>query len=171
MKRLTVMTLLTLWACSALGSVLPEQWLRVGQAELKMLWFDIYHAELLTADGRYRGREEPLLLRLTYKRDISRQSLLRETEKELLRFADKQQVNIWVEQLAGFWTGVREGDQLAFYQSQSGEGHFFYNGRWLGAMQGTAFARAFSGIWLSEQSRFPDLAASLRGENSNDHTD
>jgi hypothetical protein len=171
MYRLTLLILCSLWTFSAQAALLPDKWQRVGQADLKMLWFHIYHAELLTSNGLYLGLNDPLVLRLTYKREISQQRLLGETEKELQRFAEKEQVALWIEQLADFWPDVKEGDQLAFYQHQPGEGHFFFNGRWLGTLQDQRFSRAFSSIWLSEQSRFPDLAASLRGEKGNEGTD
>lgn len=171
MYRLNLLILLTFWWVPVQAVVLPDQWQRVGQAELKVLWFDIYHAELLTADGRFVDLTEPLLLSLTYKRDISKRSLLKESEKELMRFADREQVMSWINQLAGFWTDVKEGDNLVFYLHPKGDGHFFLNDSWLGVMTGAVFTRAFASIWLSDQSRYSDLAASLKGEKSNTGTD
>ena len=148
---------------SCLAHALPTDWLRVGQAELKVLWFDIYKAELFTPSGAFANDREPLMLKLSYKRDISRNKLLKETAKELRRFADEKQMRVWLDLLSEFWPDLSKGDQLAFYRNMQGEGHFFYNSQWLGAIKEAGFSETFVKIWLSDNSRFPHLAASLRG--------
>lgn len=147
---------------------LPQNWKKVGEADLKILWFDVYHAELLVPEGEFSGVEGPLLLRLNYKRNIQQTDLIEETEEQLLKFANPARIQQWVTELESFWPSVKEGEQLAFQIDASGRGHFFYNGKWIGSMQDTDFGLAFISIWLSDKSSFPRLAKKLRGEVSDE---
>lgn len=168
MRQTFLFCLMCTLSASSFASVLPEHWQRVGQAELKVLWFDIYHAELLTPNGEFQPADDDLLLRLTYQRDVRRAKLLKETAKELKRFADEPQIVKWLSELETFWPDVSRGDRLVFYITPEGQGHFFNNDEWLGVIKDPDFSQAFINIWLAEQSRFPKLAARLRGEVLNE---
>ena len=87
---------LLLLSAEAFGQTLPQHWKRIGEAELSILWFDVYNAELLSADGRYAGTKNPLILKLNYRRNISQQDLLEETQKQMTKFAVTDQTDQWL---------------------------------------------------------------------------
>lgn len=142
----------------------PDELKSVGTAELKVLWFDIYQAELKTFDGDFSDINQPLALILNYQRRISAEDLIEETKKQLGRFASLSETDRWVSALELMWTDVNDGDQLAFYVDENTAGHFFYNRGWIGEIVDPNFCQAFINIWLSESSRYPQLAKKLRGE-------
>ena len=154
---------LLLLSAEAFGQTLPQHWKRIGEAELSILWFDVYNAELLSADGRYAGTKTPLILKLNYRRNISQQDLLEETQKQMTKFAVTDQTDQWLTMLSQIWPDIRKGDQLAFWIDQKSTGHFFYNERWIGSLPDPAFSDAFIQIWLSDKSSYPNLAKKLRG--------
>ena len=146
----------------------PEDLKKVGQAELQVLWFDIYEARLLNPEGIYSGSGGKMMLTLDYKRRISVEDLLDETEFQIKRFARPSDIRGWLSQLEAFWVTVKKGDQLAFYIDAQGGGHFFFNQKWIGVINEPDFSQAFINIWLSDQSSYPRLAKRLRGELNNE---
>jgi hypothetical protein len=155
--------LLIFGSVEVLGQTLPQNWKRVGEAELSILWFDVYNAALLSPDGRYLGTNTPLILTLNYRRNISQRDLLKETQKQIKKFARTAQTAQWLSKLSQVWPDIQKGDQLAFWVDQASTGHFFYNKNWIGSLQDPAFSDAFIQIWLSDKSSYPDLAKKLRG--------
>jgi hypothetical protein len=155
--------LLLLISVEVLGQNLPQNWQRIGEADLSILWFDVYNAELLSADGRYLGSKTPLILKLNYRRNISQRDLLDETQKQIEKFARTAQTDRWLAKLSQIWPSIKKGDQLAFWVDQKNIGHFFYNTNWIGSLEDPAFSSAFIQIWLSDNSSYPDLAKKLRG--------
>lgn len=161
----TLFCVLLLCSVEVFGKTLPQNWQRIGEAELKILWFDVYKAELLSADGRYTGIKSPLILKLNYRRNISQRDLLEETQKQIEKFARSDQTDLWLATLSQIWPDISKGDQLAFWIDQKNTGHFFYNERLIGSLKDPAFSRAFIQIWLSDKSSYPDLAKKLRGSD------
>jgi hypothetical protein len=51
------------------------------------------------------------------------------------------------------------------YVDESSVSHFFYNKRFIGSLNDTAFSSAFSAIWLSENTLKPKLRNQLIGLN------
>lgn len=151
-------------AVHANSDQLPASMKTVGQAELKVLWFSVYTATLASPEGRFTSVSEPLLLTLKYKRNISRQNLLDETESQWKQagFEDEDYA-IWLLKLQDIWPDISEGDSLAFYQNVAGEGHFYFNKDHIGSLEDQGFSQAFLNIWLSDQSDFPRLTKALTG--------
>lgn len=160
--------LLLLYPTFVVGQTLPNNWKTVGQATLKILWFNIYKAELQTAEGKYSGFEGPLILKLNYLRNISKQQLLEETNKQLQLFVSEEQASVWSNALEPIWPAIKKGDQLAFWIDFEGTGHFFLKEAWIGSVKDPAFSSGFVQIWLSTKSNYPNLAKRLRGEPENE---
>ncbi|WP_428033801.1 chalcone isomerase family protein [Amphritea sp.] len=152
----------------AVAKPLPENMKLIGQAELKVLWFSVYNAQLESPDGEFTftttNKSSPLLLTLDYQRDISQQRLLDETQEQWQRAGvepnDQQR---WLALLAGLWPDIHSQDSLSFYQDGDGYGHFYYNRRFLGTIKDKHFSRAFLNIWLAENSAFPRFSQQLTG--------
>ncbi|WP_019620426.1 chalcone isomerase family protein [Amphritea japonica] len=143
---------------------LPVTMKTVGQAELKLLWFSLYTATLASPEGRFISVSGPLLLTLKYKRKISRQNLLDETEKQWDRAGiDVDSYAPWLLRLKEIWPDISQGDSLAFFQTAEGEGRFYYNQQHIGTLSDRKFSKAFLNIWLSDNSYFPQLTKALTG--------
>lgn len=146
---------------------LPNDWPLVGESHLKVFWFDIYKAKLFTPDGRFSSVNGPLVLQLSYLRDIKRNALLSETQKELQRFTTQEQAEAWVKQLTSIFVDIKKGDQLSFWLDRQSQGHFFMQNRLIGSINSAQFSRDFVRIWLSKDSRYPKLAKQLTGDKRN----
>jgi hypothetical protein len=164
--RLTILFILLL-PVPLQAKSLPSDWLLVGEAHLKVLWFDIYKAKLFTPDGRFSSVKGPLILQLNYLRDIERNALLNETKKELKRFIKEDTAETWVKQLASIFVDIKKGDKLSFWIDRQTRGHFSMQGRWIGSIDSSEFSTNFVRIWLSKNGRYPKLAKQLTGDNSN----
>ena len=142
-----------------------EIWKEVGRAELSVLWFDVYDAVFYTPNGAFDSFSSPLQLSLDYKRDISRDDLLSETDKQFTRFQVAKETRlIWLTQLENIWPDIKEGDQLIFQISTTGKADFFHNKLWIGGIEDMQFSEAFIQIWLSDQGEYPELARKLKGQ-------
>ncbi|MDI3324106.1 chalcone isomerase family protein [Pontibacterium granulatum] len=142
----------------------PNDYKQVGAAKLRVLWFDIYDAELSSPDGRFSRITGPLMLKLTYLRDIKKKKLLEETANQL-RAIEPPRVQIWLNQLERIWPEINRGDHLAFYLDAEGFGHFYFNEHYVGSINDARFGKAFISIWLGQNSDYPELARKLRGES------
>jgi len=142
----------------------PNDYKQVGAAKLRVLWFDIYDAELRSPDGQFSRIVGPLVLKLTYLRNIKKQKLLDETANQL-RALEPAVVRDWLDQLEEIWPEINRGDRLAFFLDEEGFGHFYFNDRFVGSINDTRFGKAFISIWLGRNSDYPDLARKLRGES------
>ncbi|WP_370298418.1 chalcone isomerase family protein [Pontibacterium sp.] len=142
----------------------PNDYKQVGAAKLRVLWFDIYDAELSSPDGRFSRIKGPLMLKLTYLRDIKKQKLLEETANQL-RLIEPSVVQVWLRQLERIWPEINRGDRLAFLLDPEGFGHFYFNEQYVGTINDARFGPAFISIWLGQNSDYPDLARKLRGES------
>lgn len=165
-NRFITGAVLGLWMCAVSAVVAqeaPQQYKPVGSATLRVLWFDIYSAELRSPNGVFYEMKGLLLLKLTYLRHIKKQKLLDETATQL-KFDKPILVTGWMSQLEDIWPDIGKGDQLWFYLDAGGEGHFYLNERYIGSINDIRFGTAFISIWLAEDSSYPDLARKLRGE-------
>ena len=142
-----------------------EKWQVVGSASLSVLWFDIYDATLMTPNGQFESYAKPLAISLNYKRDISKEELIEETDKQLKRFIKDDAIRQgWLDQLNQIWPAIEKGDQLIYRTDQKGIGYFIFNEVLIGSIDDPLFTHTFPQIWLSPQGNYPTLASRLRGE-------
>ena len=141
----------------------------VGEGSYKYLFWQLYDARLATVDGKFAGYEQsrPVLLELTYKRDISRQQFIDATvdEWEKLGLTSKEQQQQWALQLQRLWQDVKQGDRLAALLLNDGSVQFYFNGNETGVLNDTAFGAAFFDIWLHPDTSAPKLRRQLLAEN------
>ena len=142
-------------------SLAIDDWPMVGQARLKVLFWNIYDSALYTPSGTWQG-EGPYQLSLHYLRDIPVHQLIEQTDKawrEQRRTHPRQAE--WLVQLADIWPDITEGDNLVLSVATSGHSGFWFNGEFIGAIQDEDFGPLFGGIWLDADSPQPDLRAKL----------
>lgn len=137
----------------------------VGQGQFSYLFWDLYQAQLYTIDGVWTGYEKssPVVLKLTYQRQISKQDFIEATVDQWQHLQGKvtDQHKSWAELLDGIWKDVEEGDQLSCVLAADGTVQFYFNDQLLGAVTDPEFGPAFLDIWLSEKTSAPKLRRQL----------
>ena len=137
----------------------------VGEGSYRYLFWQLYDARLATADGEFTGYNQgsPVLLELTYKRDISKQQFIDATidEWKKLGHSSTEQQQKWAAQLQSLWQDVNEGDRLAALLLDDGKVQFYFNGVETGVLDDKAFGAAFFDIWLHPDTSAPKLRRQL----------
>jgi hypothetical protein len=153
------------------GAAPLDNLIEVGRGEMRWFGMDIYDARLLSDEGRYDGpgATGPVALAIVYRRNISRDRLLRTTQREWLRLERELQlggpavIDGWLGELAAIWPDVTPGDQLIARYDPGGATRFYGNDGLLGVIDDPKFGPAFLGIWLHPQTRAAELRAALLG--------
>jgi hypothetical protein len=137
-----------------------------------MLFFNIYHSQLLSPNGSYRLEPDisphPLALSITYQRDISQQQLVDATLEQWQKLGYQPSVTQrWVNQLEHIFPDIQSGNNLT-YVTDGVKGQFYFspverNHQLIGVIEDEAFNDAFLAIWLSPQTEYPRLRERLIG--------
>ena len=147
------------------AQAMPDNVKLVGQGQFSYLFWDLYQAQLYTADGNWSGYQQsaPLVLKLTYQRDISKADFIEATVDQWKHLQGKvsAQHQDWAKQLDTLWTDVKKGDQLSCVLLADGTVQFYFNDKLLGDVTDPAFGPAFLDIWLSEKTSAPKLRKQL----------
>lgn len=142
----------------------------VGQGSYRYMLWQLYDARLASTDGNFVNYEQstPLLLELTYKRNISRDQFIKATvdEWKKLQQSSSEQQQQWAEQLAKLWQDVKKGDRLAAVLLPDNTVEFYFNGNKTGVVADEAFGPAFFNIWLDSATSAPKLREQLTGQAS-----
>ncbi|TKB47140.1 chalcone isomerase family protein [Thalassotalea mangrovi] len=152
------------------GTANISDWQQVGQAELKVLFWDVYLAKLFTPDGEFdtgsEGIEHPLRLHLTYFLDIEGEKLAEETEKQWHKMKFEHPRNSsFIAQLGDVFPDIQEQDSLTIETSSSGDAKLFHNQQLIHEFEPSIQIDQFLAIWLSEKSSRPKLMKQLTGQN------
>lgn len=157
----TLVLILSLLSTPAATS---DSWQQVGQAKLSVLFWDIYVSRLYSLDGQYQSLNGPLLLRITYLRDIEADDLLDATQDEWDKLGlDKQQTQTWLKELKQIWPDIKENQELSLVLAEDGSSEFYFNQAPIGAIRDKAFGASFLSIWLSPDTSYPALREQLIG--------
>ncbi len=147
------------------SQAMPDKIKLVGQGQFSYLFWDLYQAQLYTADGRWSDYQQsaPVVLKLTYQRDISKADFIEATVDQWKHLQGKvsAQHQDWAKQLDKLWTDVKKGDQLSCVLLTDGRVQFYFNDKLLGDVADPAFGPAFLDIWLSEKTSAPKLRKQL----------
>jgi hypothetical protein len=136
---------------------------RVGTATYNYLFWTLYDAQLVAPGGIFR-RDAPLMLTLTYRRDIPSADILAATADELRRLgAAEADIERWSGAFGSMVPDVRDGDSIAGIRIADGRTLFYVNGAFAGKIDDPAFGRYFFDIWLGPRSRDRQFTARLTG--------
>lgn len=135
----------------------------VGISEMNWMFWKLYDIRLLSGDGEYRENQYPLALAIEYAREIDASMLVDSTVKEWERLSVNWKKN-WQQQLQGIWPSVKPGDELMVHVGPSGLSQFYFNRQLIGTIADPDFAPAFLSIWLSSNTREPEIRKQLLGE-------
>ncbi len=136
---------------------------RVGTASYNYLFWTLYDAQLVAPGGVFR-RDAPLMLTLTYRRDIKSSAIVDATAEELRRLgAPEKAIAGWRSSLGAIVPDVGDGDSIAGIRTADGRTLFYVNGALAGRIDDPAFGRFFFDIWLGPRSRDRQFTARLTG--------
>tara|TARA_R110002126_G_scaffold43475_11_gene124558 strand:- start:5580 stop:6098 length:519 start_codon:yes stop_codon:yes gene_type:complete len=137
----------------------------VGEGSYRYLFWQLYDARLASTSGTFDDYQQtrPLMLELTYKRDISKKEFIDATvdQWQELGHSTEQQQQAWADTLDELWRDVTEGDRLAALLTEQGQVRFYFNDTDIGVVEDTEFAPAFFDIWLHPDTTAPKLRRAL----------
>lgn len=140
----------------------------VGKGELSWLGFSIYHASLLTPDGKFQNLNQtsPIALAITYQRDIDASDLAEKTVEEWERlgiFKGDERL-LWGKRLANIWPDVKPQDNITTLVTPDNKTRFYHNDRLLVVLDEPGFGKALLSIWLDPETSEPELREQLIGK-------
>ena len=138
----------------------------VGEARLKFLFWQVYDSTLFSNSGTYKELEPNLALKISYRRKISAEQLIRRTREEWQKMSLlSSQTEEWLLSLAAILPDVNKGDLVILKVDEELASNFYFNGSFIGRLGSPAFTQAFLDIWLSEKGSYPELQRELTGQN------
>ena len=139
---------------------------KVGEAKLKVLFWDVYNSSLYSQTGRYQAGQFPQALKISYLRDIKAKDLIERTQNEWEKLGIQQeQFKQWIPVLTDIFPDIKKGDTLLLSVNENQESEFFFNGQTIGKITDHAFGKSFLRIWLDENCRYPKVRNKLIGLN------
>ncbi|MGK8439136.1 chalcone isomerase family protein [Ectopseudomonas hydrolytica] len=140
----------------------------IGSGDFSWFGFSVYNAKLWSPSAKV-DFDQPFALELTYRRNISRDTLV-DTSLEEIRRIDAQALQAgreaeWARQMRQAFVDVQDGTRITGVYLP-GEGcRFYVDGQLQHVVDDPEFAHAFFSIWLDPQTRSPKLRAALLGLN------
>jgi len=138
---------------------------KVGEAQLKVLFWKVYNSRLFSADGSYVDGQRPVKLEIEYLRDIDADQLVQRTAAEWQsQGVTHPRQDQWLQSLSALWPDVSENDVIALQLDGDDRSSFYINGTFLGYVEDPAFGQSFIDIWLSPNTTRPELRKMLIGQ-------
>ena len=138
----------------------------VGEARLKFLFWQVYDSTLFSNSGTYQELEPNLALKISYRRKISAEQLIRRTREEWQKMSLlSSQTEEWLLSLEAILPDVDKGDLVILKVDEELASNFYFNGSFIGRLGSPDFTQAFLNIWLSEKGSYPELQRELTGQN------
>ena len=161
-----------LFGTNSLAQILPQE-LRLavpaatlsGQAKMKFWGFEVYQATLWVAPGFTESSYEQsaFALDLSYLREFKGADIAKRSIAEMRRQSamTPAQETAWENQMRALFPDVKSGERITGVNQPAAGAVFWSNGRLLGEVRDTAFAKQFFGIWLSPRTSEPELRRAL----------
>jgi len=175
-SRLCTVLLLTLTlATGAAYANTPSGWREhmpqaklVGSGDFSWFGFSVYDAKLWSP-AQQVDFSQPFALELTYRRTITRETLVDTSLDEIRRIngepLDSAQQVEWTRQMSQAFVDVKDGTRITGVFLPDEGCRFYVDGKLQHVIDDPAFARAFFSIWLDPQTRSPKLRSALLGLN------
>lgn len=139
---------------------------KVGEAKLKVLFWDVYYSSLYTQTGEYQVEEFPQALKIDYLRDIEAVDLIEKTQEEWQKLdIESATFSPWVLLLNDIFPNIKKGDTLLLTVNANQQSEFFFNGKPIGKITDQKFGKSFLRIWLDENASYPKVRNKLIGLN------
>lgn len=143
--------------------------IEIGEGTFSVLFWDLYHSQLLTTSGDYPvlQENEALLFKINYFADISRDDLIERTVEQWQHIGIAELTyQQYLDDLNNIWPDIVKGDSLALVIN-NGHSHFYFNENYIGKITDDKFGQLFIDIWLSEKTSQPALRSALLGVSNN----
>ena len=143
-----------------------------GQGRLTFMTMRVYEARLWTSTTPSTtpiGTDwatGPLALELIYARGLSGARIAERSLTEMQRQGDIDGTRSgrWLSAMKQIFPDVKEGDRITGVNLPGVGARFYFNGKLVGDVRDTDFARLFFGIWLSPRTSEPGLREALLGK-------
>lgn len=150
-------------ASLSVAELLPQARL-AGSGRLTWFGLHIYDAALyVPAQGGGPLATQRFVLELRYARALAGRAIADTSRDEIARlgFGSAAQRTRWHEQMRALFPDVAAERRIAGLHLPGQGARFYFDGRFLGAIDDPDFAQAFFAIWLDERSRSPELRRAL----------
>ena len=139
---------------------------KVGEAKLKVLFWDVYNSSLYSKTGEYKEEQFPQALKINYLRDIDAEDLIERTQDEWKKLGIKQVIfSQWIPLLINIFPDIKKGDVLLLIVNKNQQSEFFFNGKTIGQITDQTFGKNFLRIWLDKNCSYPNVRFKLIGSN------
>jgi hypothetical protein len=139
---------------------------KVGEAKLKVLFWDVYNSTLYSQTGEYQAEAFPQALKINYLRDIDAEDLIEKTKEEWKKLGIEQDTfSQWITMLTEIFPNIKKGDTLLLNVTENQQSEFFFNGKTIGTITDQTFGKSFLRIWLDENCSYPKVRNQLIGLN------
>ena len=135
----------------------------------RLTWFglSVYDARLWAGErfSAAQFEREPLALELQYARTLQGKQIAERSLAEMQRFGVIAEADAarWLAFMTQLFPDVARGDRLTGIHRPLEAARFYFNGKLLGEVRETDFARRFFGIWLAPTTSEPRLRQQLIG--------
>lgn len=138
--------------------------IKIGEAKLRVLFWDIYNSSLYNPTGEYLEGQYPLVLKIDYLRDVAAKDLIERAQDECLKLGTtKEMFSSWIPLLRDMFPNIKKGDSLILKVCEEQRSEFIFNGVCIGKISDQTFGESFLSIWLDEKCSFPSVRNKLIG--------
>lgn len=134
----------------------------------RLTWFGlhIYDARLYVPEGGIDVSDlasQRFALELTYARRLQGSAIAERSRDEIakLKLGSDEQLAEWLRQMIKIFPDVTAGQTLTGVHLAAGVTRFYFDSRFIGAIDDPAFGRAFFAIWLDPKTSAPKLRTEL----------
>lgn len=136
-----------------------------GEGRLTWFGFHVYDARLFVPPG-FDARDptaQRFVLELIYARRLSGRSIADTSRDELARlgYGSESDRERWHRAMERIFPDVDKGRRIAGVHLPGRGARFYFDDRFVGAIEEAEFARGFFAIWLDARTRAPALRANL----------
>jgi hypothetical protein len=137
---------------------------KVGEAKLKVFFWDVYNSSLYNQTGEYQEEQFPQALKINYLRDIDAEDLIERTQDEWKKLGIEQiTYKQWIPLLTNIFPDIKKGDTLLLSVSENLQSEFYFNGQTIGKISDLNFGKSFLRIWLDKNCSYPKVRDQLIG--------
>lgn len=137
---------------------------KVGEAKLKLLFWDVYNSSLYSKTGEYQAEQFPQMLKIDYLRDINAKDLIKRTQDEWEKLGIKKEVfKPWIPLLRDIFPNIKKGNTLMLSVGENNQSEFFFNDKTIGKITDPSFGVSFLRIWVDKDCSFPNVRDKLIG--------
>lgn len=139
----------------------------IGEYDLKVYGFNVYHIELWSESKKF-SYQEKFAIYINYKLAFSVKNLVQRSIEEISRInniKDQELLENYSKILNSVFRDVKKGDTKTVIYDEKNGAVLFFNGKKIGKIDDLKLARYFVDIWLSENSSYPKMTNKILGKN------